>query len=270
MNPTNREKMVISANSTAYCLLSYLFLFLIFQVATTTASGVFKIPLTLYYNHVGFNCKSDIWTPDSVKVVFSSGNAILLVFAIAFLSIYVKALEFKGMIRMFFLWGFIHATSMVIGSAVVGAFIFEGFGYVLSYIYISESVKMTILIFGIFALIVIGLSMVKSFMFSSNIYYNYISASRIPSFRLYQFVIPYIFSTLFILAYRFPMTNYEMIILAMPVLMFSPLFWRIKRFPKFYFVRTKKYFVFNKRVIYITLIALIIYRIVLGIGINFN
>jgi len=269
MKLPEREYLIISANSTAYCLLSYLIIFLIFQVVTAVTSGLFNIPVTLYYNHVGFNCKSDIWTTDSVKVVFGSGNAILIILAITFLVIYIKAIEFNGLLRMFFLWGFIHATSMVIGSAVVGAFIFEGFGFVLTYLYISETIKMVILFIGIFIMLIIGLAMLKPFLFSSNIYYNYLSPEMRPIFRFHQFVVPYIVSTLIIIVFKFPLSLYEMLLLLLPVFMLIPLFLSINRFPKFYFEKTRKTFYYDKRLIYITIVVFVIYRVVLGIGIDF-
>ena len=127
MRIEKNDSLSIIINSTAYYLLSYLTIYLLFQFTTIIASTIFDIPTTLYYNRIGYNVRPEVWTFDAVKVIFSSGNIILFLTAISFLVVIVKALEFNGLLRLFFIWGFIHSVSMLFGSFVIGAFNFEGF-----------------------------------------------------------------------------------------------------------------------------------------------
>lgn len=263
-----RKSLNIIINSTAFYLLSYLVVFMLFQFTTIIASNIFDIPTTLYYNKIGFNVIPEAWTFDAVKVIYTSGNIILFLISIFFLVIIIKALEFNGLLRLFFLWGFIHSMSMLFGSFIIGAFNFEGFGIVLSYLYLADTAKMLLLFSGLLILIGIGMAMVKVFLFSANIYFNFLSPKMRPTFRRDQFIIPFEISTLILLIIKYPTSLYETLILIIPFFMLLPLFWGIGRFPVFYFEETEKPVKISYRLIFITLGVFILYRVVLGIGLN--
>jgi len=183
MQVEKRKSLFIIINSTAFYLLSYLFVYMLFQLTTIIFSNVFDIPNTLYYNRIGFNVRPEVWTFDSVKVIFSSGNVLLFLLSITFLVVIFKAIEFDGFLRLFFVWGFIHAVSMLLGSFIIGAFNFEGFGIVLSYLYLADTAKMLLLFAGLLLLLGIGMAMVKPFLFTSNIYFKFLSPKMRPAFR---------------------------------------------------------------------------------------
>jgi hypothetical protein len=268
MRIEKRKSLNIVINSTAFYLLSYLFVSLIFQFTTIITSKIFDIPTTLFYNRIGFNVIPEAWTFDAVKVIYSSGNIMLFLISISFLVIIIKALEFNGLLRLFFIWGFIHSISMLFGSFIIGAFNFEGFGIVLSYLYLADTAKMLLLFSGLLLLIGIGMAMVKAFLFSANIYFNFLSPIMRPVFRRDQFIIPFVISTIFLLVIKYPLSLYETLILFIPFFMLMPLYWGIGRFPVFYFEETEKSIQISTRLIVVTVFAYALYRIVLGIGIN--
>jgi len=268
MQKEKRESLSIIVNSTAFNLLAYLAVYMVFQFTTIIASNIFDIPNTLYYNRIGFNVRPEAWTFDSVKVIYSSGNIALFMISVTFLVVIIKALEFNGMLRLFFIWGFIHSLSMLFGSFVIGAFNFEGFGIVLSYLYLADTAKMILLFIGLLLLIAIGMTMVKPFIFSANIYYNFLSPGMRPALRRYQFIFPYIISTLILLIIKFPITLYETLILFVPVFMLMPLYWGISHFPVFYFEESEKSIKINTKLVIIAILVYSLYRILLGIGIN--
>jgi hypothetical protein len=222
----------------------------------------------LYYNKIGFNIRPEAWTVDAVKVIYTSGNIVLFLLSVLFLVVIIKALEFNGMLRLFFLWGFIHTISMLFGSFVVGAFNFEGFGIVLSYLYLADTAKMLILFIGLLILIGIGMAMVKVFLFSANIYFNFLSPAMSSTFRRNQFIFPYLFSTAFLMVLKYPLTLYETLLLIIPVFILLPLYWGISKYPVFYFEETDKIIKINYYLVFITVSILVLYRIILGIGIN--
>jgi hypothetical protein len=262
------NSLSIIVNSTAFYLLSYLCVFMLFQFTTIIASNIYDIPNTLYYNKIGFNVIPEAWTFDSVKVIYSSGNIILFLISVSFLVVIIKALEFNGLLRLFFLWGFIHSVSMLFGSFIIGAFNFEGFGIVLSYLYLADTAKMLLLFCGLLILIAIGMGMVKVYLFSANIYFNFLSPEMRPVFRRDQFILPFVISTLLLLIIKYPLSLYETIMLFIPFFMLLPLFWGIGRYPVFYFEETTKSVRISYRLVLITLGIYLLYRIVLGIGIN--
>lgn len=263
-----RESVHIIINSTAFYLLSYLVVYLLFQFTTIIAANIFDIPTTLFYNKIGFNITPEAWTFDSVKVIYSSGNIVLFLVSISFLVVIFKALEFNGLLRLFFLWGFIHAISMLFGSFIIGAFNFEGFGIVLSYLYLADTAKMLLLFSGILIMIGIGMAMVKVYLFTANIYFNFLSPKMRPAFRRDQFVLPFVISTLFLFLIKYPLTLYETLILFTPIFMLLPLYWGIGRYPVFYFEESEKTIRTSARLVVITIGLYIFYRVVLGIGIN--
>jgi len=209
-----------------------------------------------------------VWTFDSIKVIYSSGNVVLFLISITFLVVVIKAFEFNGMLRLFFLWGFVHSVSMLLGSIIMGAFNFEGFGIVLSYLYLADTAKMLLLFTGLLLLIGIGMTMVKALLFSANIYYNYLSPEMRPAFRRDQFILPFLISTIILWLLKFPVSFYETLMLIVPFFFLLPLFWGIGSFPVFYFEEVNKSIRINRSLVIITITVFIIYRIVLGIGIN--
>jgi hypothetical protein len=263
-----RQSLNIIINSTAFCLLSYLVVYLLFQLTTIIASNIFDIPNTLYYNRIEYNVRPEVWTFDSVKVIFSAGNIVLFLLAVSFLVIVIKALEYNGLLRLFFLWGFIHSISMLFGSFVIGAFNFEGFGIVLSYLYLEDTAKMLLLFAGLLIIIGIGMAMVKPFLFSANIYYNFLSPEMRPVFRRDQFILPFIASSIILFVIKYPLSLYETLIIFIPIFLLLPLFWGIGRYPVFYFEEEDKSIKISTKLILITTGIYSIYRIVLAIGIN--
>ncbi len=268
MQIEKRKSLNIIINSTAFYMLSYLVVLLLFQFTTSVASDIFNISTTLYYNKMSFNAMPDSWTFDAVKVIYTSGNIILFLVSISFLVIIIKAMEFNGLLRLFFLWGFVHSVSMLFGSFIIGAFNFEGFGIVLSYLYLADTAKMLLLFIGLLILIAIGMAMVKAFLFSANIYFQFLSPKMRPAFRRDQFIIPYIISTFFLQIIKYPLSLYETLILFIPFFILMPLYWGIGRYPVFYFEEVEKEIKISKRLVLITVAAYTLYRIVLGIGIN--
>jgi hypothetical protein len=268
MQIEKRDSLSIIVNSTAYNLLAYLTVFMIFQFTTIIASRIFDIPNTLYYNRIGYNVIPEAWTFDAVKVIFSSGNIMLFLLLITAVVIIIKALEFNGLLRLYFVWIFIHATSMLFGSFIIGAFNFEGFGIVLSYLYWADTAKMLLLFSGLIILIGIGMAMVKAFLFTANSYFNFLSPIMRPAFRRDQFILPFIFSTVFLLIIKYPLTLYETLMLFVPIFILLPLYWGIGRYPVFYFEESPKSIQISLRLIVLTCGLYLVYRVVLGIGID--
>ena len=268
MQIEKKDSLSIIINSTAFNLLSYLTVYMLFQLTTIILSNVFDIPNTLFYNKISFNVSPEAWTFDAIKVIYSSGNIIMFLMAISFLVVIIKALEFNGLLRLFFIWGFIHSISILFGSFIIGAFNFEGFGIVLSYLYLSDTAKMLLLFSGLIILLGLGMAMVKVFLFSANSYFNFLSPKMRPAFRRNQFILPFILSTVVLLVIKYPLSFYEILMLFMPVFILLPLYWGVDRYPVFYFEETKKTIQISYRLVIITLVIFIVYRVVLGIGID--
>jgi hypothetical protein len=157
---------------------------------------------------------------------------------------------------------------MLLGSFIIGAFNFEGFGIVLSYLYLADTAKMLLLFGGLIILIAIGMAMVKVFLFSANSYFSFLSPDMRPAFRRDQFILPFVSSTLILLLIKYPLSLYDTLMLLIPFFVLMPLFWGIGRYPVFYFEEAEKSIQISKRLIIVTMTVYILYRILLGIGIS--
>lgn len=270
MQANKRDNLVITVNSTAAFLLSYFFIQILFQLATISASAIFDIPTTLFHNKIMFNVNPEAWTFDSVKVIFSAGNALLTILLIFFLVIFIKAVEMNGVLKLFFMWGFIHCLTMLVGSAVIGAFNFDGFGIVMAYLYLQDTAKMIILFSGLTLIMGVAILMVRPMLFTANIYYNMIHEDKRLLFCRFQFLYPYLVSVLIIGALRFPLSLYEWLMLSMPLFFLLHIFWSNGRYPDFYFEEQPVRIRLAPFMVIITITVLVAGRIFLGKGINFG
>lgn len=269
MRTSMDEHIKISINSTAYYLLSYFFVAILFQLTESLVSlYLFEIPSSFDRNSADYLTKPESWSFDSVKVIFTSGVVLSLVIGLLCLIVYLKAIELDGLLRLFFLWGFVHGINMCLGSVMLGAFIFEGFGYVLSWMYLQDTVKMIILFFSLFMILAIGSLMTKPFLYSANTYYNTLSAEMRPKFRKYQFILPFLAGTLILIGLRFPLSLYELLLLITPVLFILPLWWGISRFPPYFFEEHPKTIDIHWRLVATALVVIVLYRIIMGFGIR--
>lgn len=269
MKPGISDQVCITINSTAYYVLSYIIVAFLFQLCQSLVGFyLFDIPSVFDRNSADYLIKPEAWSFDSVKVIFSSGVVVAFILGLLCLIVYLKAMELDGLLRLFFLWAFIHSMNMFLGSVMLGAFIFEGFGYVLSWMYLQDTAKMIILFISLFVILATGSLMTRPFLYSANSYYNMLSAEMRPSFRKYQFFLPYLAGTFIILIMRFPLSLYELLLQITPVLFILPLWWGISKFPPYFFEERPKDIKIHKHLVVVSLIILVIYRIFMGLGIR--
>lgn len=264
----SKRGWIITLNSSSYYILSYLVVYLLYQVSTALASGIFNIPSVIYYNRMAFLVKPEAWTFDSVKIIFSAGLVLSLIVGLISLVIYLRTIELDGIIRLFFLWGFIHGINMFVSSIMIGAIIYESAGYVLTWLYLSETTKMLLLFSGIAILLLSGTLMVKPMLFSANSYYNFLSVEDFPLFRWSQFFRPYLISACLILLVRFPVSLFELIILFTPGIILLPLVWMVYHNPDYYFEEKPRNFSVVFIPLIITILLLLFYRIFFASGLR--
>jgi hypothetical protein len=268
INPTLTPSQIISLHSTAYYLLSYIIILIVFQVVTVASAQIFEIPAIVKYNRIDFLVNTQSWTFDSVKMIFSSGSISSLILGLISLVIFVKAKSFEGLLKLFFFWGFVHGINMFIGSLVLGAFLYEGMGYVFAWMYMKETFKMFLLFAGLIVLIGSGTLLLKSMLLTTNIYYNSSRPETRGKFKRDQFFIPYLVSTVFLVLLRFPLSLYELLLMITPGLVLVPLFSGLHRFTIFYYDDEERKFNLNHKIILISFGILAVFRILWGFGLR--
>jgi len=269
--PKRKRFLFITLNSTVLFLLSYFVLFLISQAVTVIAAGFFNYPTTVYYYEVYFNIGNEDWYHDSVKTIFSSGPLVVFVIGITFLVIYNHIKETTGLFKLFFLWGFLHATNMLFGAMLVGTLFEKGVGHVISWMYVTDTGKLMYSTVSIFLLVVTGLATTKSFLITGNTYYNGINRKNRTSFVIAQLLLPYLAGNAFLILLRQPrLAFYDTFTSITLIITISPILMTYKTFNDLYFEEGEK----KPRLAWISLVILVLivlfFRIGLEKGIRFS
>ncbi len=259
------DKTAITANSTALYILSYLFVFIVHQASKILAAVIFNYSLEFNYTEITFLVYKYSWTFDSVKIIYSAGPIICLILSIFMIVVAIKFREFDGLFKVFFLWGFVHSVNLFLGSAIAGAMLGEGFGHVLTWMYIPDTGKLIFTLIGLFGLAAVGFAVTKLFLLSANSYFNMQEVSDRPGFLFYQALLPFILGTVVIIAIRFPLSYYELLRILTPLIVVLPLFINSKGFPITYFDENPKTIKASSSLIAAAIIILAIYRV----GLNF-
>lgn len=254
------NKVSITANSTAQFLLSYLLVFIIHQGFTTLAAIIFNVPVEVDYTKVNFMVYKYAWTFDSVKIIFSTGPVICLILSIFMLVVAIKFREYDGLLKMFFLWGFVHSINLFLGSAIAGALLGEGFGHVLIWMFMPDTGKLIITLIGLFGLAAIGFGITKLFLLSANSYFNKQDTTERPVFLVYQVLLPFLLGTIIIIIFRYPLNYYELLRLLTPVIIVLPSFFNSSGFPVFFFDENPKTIKTSSSLIAAAIVIFAIYR----------
>jgi len=208
----NKDKrnnfFVITLNSLAYFVLSYLVIYVISQIITTWIATSFDYKTIMYYYKIYYNIESSDWTADSVKILFSIMPLTGLLLGIVFIIIYATFRNESGNLKLFFLWGFVHGMVMFFGALLMGTLMNKDFGWVIAYLYYRDTGKMIFSIISIFALISIGAIISKSFLISGNSYFNSIDNSNKKYFLYSQVIFPGIIGSILLVFLKIPNSYY--------------------------------------------------------------
>ena len=260
---------IITINSVFLFLLAYLLMFIITQFATAISASAFNIPAIIYYNEIDFLQRGQDWTSDQVIAVFSTGPLISLLIGVLLVALYIHVADDPGLLRLLVIWMILFASINFFGELLVGAILNQGFGYVIMYMFIMDTGKIILTLFGFVALFSLGLLFSRLFMFSGNIYFNDLHRYNRRKFIYCQFLFPYLIGTAVIFLIKLPVINpFELSLLGSMILILIPI--SIKGFTvqDLYFdeeprkIRISVYFVLA------TILLLIAFRIVFGIGIK--
>jgi hypothetical protein len=267
---TSQEKIIIWINSTVLFLFSYLILFIILGLATLISASAFDITSELFYNQAVFYIRSYDWTSDSVKGIFSAGPLLALFLGSLLIILYSKVVEETGILKLLVLWMVAHCTVFFFGDMMMGAIFSKGFGYVIMYLYFMDTGKMIITLFALMGLFTMGLLMGRSFLYTANTYFPMLPSSKARMFVLYQYLLPFLTGNAIIALVKMPgillfelFMNGSMIFILLGVLI------RTGMTQDLFFEEEKKNAKLYKYNLLILPFALILFRVILGVGIRF-
>jgi len=274
-NEVQRGKFIYTAiNSTVVYMLSFLFIYIIYQLATVLVAAHFDLTSTLFYYGIRWpGPDSSLWTFDSVIAIFMAGPVISLLLGLSLLALFYIFIVKDGFasLKLFFVWSYIHAFNMFFGAFIVGVITEKGFGYAQDWLYLNTTDKYIISTISIFILALIGFLSTSHFLQCSLSNFIIRKDNRIL-FIISQVFIPWLLGSFLILLIKIPSNTYHESLIFVPlVFVFLPIFpnyfsfWtaRIKIPPK------RRELQIEKTQIVILTIVMIIFRVVLNFGITF-
>ena len=266
---TSRDNLIIWINSTALFLVAYLVIASFVGLASVIAASAFDISGELFYNQIYFHIRSQDWTSDAVKGVFSTGPLLALLVGLLLWILYSKVEEETGILKLFVLWMVMHCMVFFFGDMMMGALFSKGFGYVIMYFYFMDTGKMIITLFALVSLFTLGLFMTRQTLYTANTYMNVLQAAQTRKFVLFQFILPFLAGNIIIALFKLPgITLFEVFLNGSMIILLLPIFIRAGMMQDLFFEEEPISIKIYRITIGIALILLILYRTVLGFGIR--
>jgi len=260
---------IIFLNSTFLFLLAYLVVSVIAQVATGISALAFDINTVLYYYGTNYLITGEKWSPDAVHTVFSTGPIIAFMTGILFFLLYLSVITESGILRLLVLWMFVQSIVHFLGDMLMGALFTKGFGYVIMYMFFMDTGKMLISVFAMVVMVSIGILTSRLFLFSGNIYFNYLNGNNRRKFIWAQFIYPFLTGNVILILLKIPeitlfevFTNATMLFVLLPVAILG------MKSQDLFFDEDPRTMKLSIPLVVITVLLLLLYRIFFGIGVR--
>ena len=162
---------LIALDSTVIYVLSFLFVYFVYQFITAFIAGQYFIRVILYYNEIKWLTpdNSKFWYSDSALTIFASGPLISIFMAFVFIMLYRRFSNTDSIIKLFFLWGALHFVNRIIGSFAIGSiFLLYGSNLIVDWLYLGMEIKILVVAIAIVILLLIGNYSVFSILTSAN------------------------------------------------------------------------------------------------------
>ncbi|MCF8303650.1 MAG: hypothetical protein K9I94_10285 [Bacteroidales bacterium] len=271
INPNDKKSLYkVAINSTAFFITSYLVIFFLHQLITVFAAVQFDIATILRSSGIEFLIGRFDWESDSVKTVFSAGPVLALVLSIPMIIIYVKAMYYDGLFKMFFFWGFVHAINLFFGAALVGALLSDGFGHVIVWSFVMDTGKLIISLIALFILLILGTTLTKPALISANSYYNFQKPDYRRTFVFFQLILPYLAGSIILLFTEYPIEMYDLFLKVCIFLILLPILMRAPVFADFYFDDEPKSIDIGWHHVIIALVLILLWKFGLDFGWRFG
>ncbi len=265
-------------NSLGLFILSYLFIYLVYQAATIVVASVYGIDAVLYYYEVYFPIgnTSSLWTKTNIIAItligpLVCGSLSVLLFRI----IQAKRID-NHILRLFLLWVAFQGAAHFLGAFVAGIITNLGFGYVANWMFMNVFFKILVSLIFLFVLSLAGYYSTNAAM--SNLPHGKRKYENRIGAMLSTYIIPWLLGTLLLFLVRSPdktpqheyIFAYDTIILASMVFAIMPMIFRKHLLKYSGKIRGKTVSFTKGSVVLITAaIILIVFRLVLSPGIHF-
>ncbi len=264
-----KDQLIISTHSLMLFLVSYFFIEFISNLSMGITSLLFDYKTVIYYYKIEFLVDYDAWYADSIKTIFAAGPVVAFIIAILSLIIYSMVYLETGVLKILLLWTILHGSNKIIGGTLIGNLLGKGFGYVIMYLYYSDTGKLIMSLLMIMASIVIGTISTKYWIMSANSYYKFSKPENRRVFINSQVLIPFLLGTPLLFLINQPevlryetLINVSLIFMILPPVLLNPFY------QDYYFEDNEKKITWSYRIIIFAIAFIIAYRVLLGIGLR--
>lgn len=260
---------LITVNSVLLYILAYIVMFLITRFTAAIAASAFNIPSVIYYYDIDYLITSHDWSADAVNTIFSASPLIAFIFALGLFALYREIISFSGISGIFIGWLFLIFFGYVAGELIAGSILNKGFGYVLMYMFVMDTGRLALTVLSGLAILLAGRAIARTLLYSGSIYFNDLKDIFKLKYAVYQFILPFLIGTAILQLCEIPNFSIYLFISRLSlILVFLPLVPRSLSIPDLYFEEDTQTPVFSKPLLVITILALITYRVLFGIGLR--
>jgi len=262
-------------HSTAYFVLAFMLIYIIYQVITIAVASSYSIPIIWYYYELKFPLYtfSPLYTRQALVVIFAMGPLLSLMLAFVFLKLYFTDNPTLKRFKLFYLWGFICGANMFFGAYIAGVFTRTEFIYTSEWLFMSRSFDTEEIIFttiSIVMLLIIGRIVTPLFLLSSG------SVTLIkPEYRLYfmlsQVIFPWLTGILILFLITLPNYYFPLILktLTPGLIMIPTLFlYNSLEFENIHQSGVIQRNYFKWSIVIAVVVILFFYRVILSFGIR--
>lgn len=198
-----RNYYLYTINSTGLFIISYLLVYLIYQLTVLIAASRWKLDSVLFYYDLAFNDYSPLWTKFNILFVTFSGPFICLVIGFLFFRFFSIRPKVRGFLKLFFVWVALHGVNFFFGAYASGVAFNEGFGYVPEWLSFNVFWQILTSLISLFILGIIGFYSTSRFLDTSNSAYRVRDENKLK-FLFYQAFLPWVIGSTVILLVKIP------------------------------------------------------------------
>lgn len=261
---TKTNFWIIATNSTASYVLAFLFVFYLNHFIKIIFAGTYGYDLGFDWNSIYFYIEPYEWSHDSVKLIYSSGPILIFVIGLISLIAFWSLVEEPARLKTFFMWLTLHSFNFFFGGLLIGNIFKKGIGHVFNWMYMTDTSKMLVALFGFLGLLGTAYIMSKPAAISANSYFNKLDEKNFPYFITAQIIVPFIIGTLIYMGFFLPrilfQEAYSWISMAM-ILLF--IVGRVSKMETLYFDEEERYIGVSPIILITTIAVIGIFRLTL-------
>lgn len=190
-------------NSTALFIISYLLIYLTYQLAVLITASRWKLDSVLFYYDLAFNDYSPLWSKYNILLVTFSGPFISLVIGFLFFRFFSTRPKVRGFLKLFFVWIAMHGFNFFFGAFASGVAFSEGFGFVPEWLSFNVFWQILTSLISLFILGIIGYYTASRFLETSNSAFRVRDENKLK-FLFFQVFLPWLFGATIIFLVKIP------------------------------------------------------------------